>query len=60
VIAFATAETRPTGERVFWPLHERAHALVHELQHQAGLSVHLEHGPDSRQFNNVAIVIDRE
>jgi ubiquinone/menaquinone biosynthesis C-methylase UbiE len=56
VITFATAETRSSGERVVWPLQARAEQLVAQLQQQ-GFAVHLAHGPDSRQYNNVAIVL---
>jgi SAM-dependent methyltransferase len=59
VVTFATARTRPDGEREFWPLHARADALVRELR-GAGLSVDLVHGPDSRQYNNVAIVVQAD
>lgn len=56
VITFATAETQPSGERVVWPLQARAEELVAQLQ-QRGCTVDLAHGPDSRQYNNVAIVL---
>jgi SAM-dependent methyltransferase len=56
-IIFATAHTLPSRERVYWPLHEQAQALVHELGQHPEFTVSLQHGPDSRQFNNVAIVV---
>jgi SAM-dependent methyltransferase len=59
VSTFATAHTCANGERVYWPLHQRAEALVREVQQQANVAAHLAYGPDSRQYNNVAIVIDR-
>lgn len=59
VITFATAETLPNGERVFWPLHQRAETLVRDLRRHGGLSAMLQHGPDNRQYNNVALVIER-
>jgi ubiquinone/menaquinone biosynthesis C-methylase UbiE len=59
VVTFATAETLPSGERVSWPLHERAEQLVRDLQRHDGLSATLQHGPDNRQYNNVALVIER-
>ena len=59
VSTFATAHTLPTGERVYWPLHQRAEALVRDIQQQANIAAHLAYGPDSRQYNNVAIVIDK-
>jgi SAM-dependent methyltransferase len=59
VSTFATAHTLPTGERVYWPLHQRAEGLVRDIQQQANVTAQLAHGPDSRQYNNVAIVIDK-
>jgi SAM-dependent methyltransferase len=59
VSTFATAHATPSGERVYWPLHERAEALVREIQQQAKVAARLADGPDSRQYNNVAIVIDK-
>jgi SAM-dependent methyltransferase len=59
VSTFATAHTLADGERVYWPLHQRAEALVQEIQQQATIAAHLAYGPDSRQYNNVAIVIDK-
>ena len=56
VITFATAETLPSGERVYWPLHQRAAELVSELERLPNVTARLAHGPDSRQYNNVAIV----
>ena len=58
VSTFATAQTLANGERVYWPLHQRAEALVRAVQ-QAEIAAHLAYGPDSRQYNNVAIVIDK-
>lgn len=60
VATFATARTEPSGERIYWPLHERAQALVDELNQQAGIRATLASGPDSRQFNNVAIVVEKQ
>ena len=56
---FATARSLRNGERVYWPLHEQAETLVEGVNRQPGVSAHLAGGPDSRQFNNVALVIDR-
>ncbi len=60
VTTFATARTEPAGERIYWPLHERARALVDELNQGVGIQATLTSGPDSRQFNNVAIIIDKQ
>jgi SAM-dependent methyltransferase len=59
VSTFATAHTLPNGERVYWPLHQRAEALVREVEQQTNSAARLASGPDSRQYNNVAIVIDK-
>ena len=59
VSTFATAHTTPSGERVYWPLQQRAEALVREIRRQAKVAAQLADGPDSRQYNNVAIVIDK-
>jgi ubiquinone/menaquinone biosynthesis C-methylase UbiE len=59
VSTFATAQTLPNRERVHWPIHEHAEALVREVQQQANIAATLAYGPDSRQYNNVAIVIDK-
>lgn len=59
VSTFATARTLPNGKRVYWPLHHHAEAVVREVQQQTNVVAHLAYGPDSRQYNNVAIVIDK-
>lgn len=60
VSTFATTRTLPDGTREVWPVQARAEALAGELAGQPGLSASLEAGPDSRQFNNVALLIRRE
>ena len=59
VTTFATAHTTPTGERIYWSLHERAETLVSALAQEPGIRASFTTGPDSRQFNNVAVVIDK-
>ncbi len=59
MITLATARTERNGERLFWPLHQRVGELVEQLGQEVGVDARLAAGPDSRQFNNVAIVIDR-
>ena len=59
VITFATAQTRSTGERAYWSLHSQAETLVQQLRQQSDIRAELLFGPDSRQFNNVAIVVDK-
>lgn len=58
VTTFATARTAPTGERMYWALHEQAEALVAKLDNIPHLQASLIFGPDSREFNNVAIVLE--
>ena len=59
VSTFATAQTLAGGERVYWPLHQQAEELVRTIQQHANATADLAYGPDSRQYNNVAIVVDR-
>jgi SAM-dependent methyltransferase len=59
VSTFATARTMPNGDRMYWPLQQRAEALVRDIQQQTNTVAHLAYGPDSRQYNNIAIVIDK-
>lgn len=58
-ITFATAQALPSGERVYWPLHQRAIDLVGELDQLPDAAARLDRGPDSRQYNNVAIVVTK-
>jgi SAM-dependent methyltransferase len=55
-ITMATGHDTPGGARAYWPLHQRVELLVSELR-ERGTNASLEHGPDSRQYNNVAIVV---
>lgn len=59
VITFATAQTSSAGERIYWPLHDQANMLVSVLDQPPDISAMLISGPDSRQFNNVAIVVEK-
>lgn len=54
----ATAHTCASGERVYWPIQHQIEALVHNLQ-QPNISAQLISGPDSRQYNNIALVIEK-
>ena len=55
-ITMATGQVTPGGELAYWPLHQRVELLVSELRGR-GVDASLEHGPNSRQYNNVAIVV---
>jgi SAM-dependent methyltransferase len=59
VSTFATARRLANGDWSYWEVHARAEALIEEFDQRPGLAAKLLRGPDSRQFNNVAIVIDR-
>lgn len=59
VCTFATARTLATGQQEWWPVHQQAVRLVQQLHQRPQISATLAFGPDSRQFNNVAIVVDR-
>lgn len=59
VIVFATTYTPRRGRPVVWPLHGHAETLVATLQAEPGITAKLHHGPDSRRYNNVAVVLDR-
>jgi SAM-dependent methyltransferase len=59
VSSFATWRTLPSGQREIWPVQGQAEAVVAALNGQAGLAARLAAGPDSREFNNVALVVER-
>ena len=57
ILALATAMTGPDGKRTFGPLQAVLEEQVLPTMQQIGFSTaHLEEGPDSRQFNNVAVI----
>jgi SAM-dependent methyltransferase len=59
VSTFATARRLSNGEWNFWDIHRVAEALVAEFDHYPNITASLLYGPDSRAYNNVAIVIDK-
>jgi SAM-dependent methyltransferase len=59
VSTFATTRTRPDGTREVWPVQVQAEALAVALAEQRDLQVALRSGPNSRQFNNLALVVER-
>lgn len=59
IASFATATRDDIGKYHYQPLQNQAEAVVSQLQHHPELTVQLALGPDSRQFNNVALIIDR-
>lgn len=58
VCTFASARKLPSGAWHRWEVQRTAEALVAALNWQPGITAALLEGPDSREFNNVAIVID--
>jgi SAM-dependent methyltransferase len=59
VSTYATARKQPNGDWSYWEVHRRAEALAQELDRRPNITATLLYGPDSRQYNNVALVIDR-
>ena len=59
VSTFATARKLPNGEWSYWDVHHLAEALVKEFDQYPNIAATLLYGPNSRQYNNVAIVIDK-
>jgi SAM-dependent methyltransferase len=59
VVTLATGTVTPRGEDVYWPLHQQVEALVEQLQTQPLASAALLRGPNSRRYNNVAIIVRR-
>jgi ubiquinone/menaquinone biosynthesis C-methylase UbiE len=59
VSTFASARKLPNGEWSYWEVHHLAEALVREFDQYPNITATLLYGPDSREYNNVAIVIDK-
>ncbi len=59
ITTFATATRDAEGSYAYWPLQHQVENLVQHFQHEADIQIQLAVGPDSRQFNNVALIIDR-
>jgi SAM-dependent methyltransferase len=55
----ATACKLPNGDWNYWDVHQLAKALVKEFDQYPNIAATLLYGPDSRAYNNVAIVIDK-
>jgi SAM-dependent methyltransferase len=56
-ITLATAQQSASGGWDFWPVHQRALDVVAALSRRGFGYVELRHGPNSRRYNNVAIVV---
>jgi SAM-dependent methyltransferase len=59
VSTFATTRTRLDGTREVWPVQAQAESLAAALAAECGLQVDVRSGPNSRQFNNLALVVSR-
>ena len=57
VITVATGQLMPTGEWVYWPMHQQIEALVGALQQCDITAADVKRGPNSRQYNNMAMVV---
>ncbi|MFL5805339.1 MAG: class I SAM-dependent methyltransferase [Roseiflexaceae bacterium] len=58
MITLSTGRTTATGERIYSELQTRLETGIVPALRQRGLQhVAIEHGPDSRQYNNVAVVV---
>ena len=60
VVTLATGTVSPSGDDRFWPLHQQVEALARTLSDWPEITVELRRGPNSRQFNNLAIVLRKE
>jgi ubiquinone/menaquinone biosynthesis C-methylase UbiE len=59
VVTLATGQMNSAGKWTYWSLHEQVETLVGALQQLHVRSAALKRGPNSRQYNNVAIVIQK-
>lgn len=59
VVTCATGRMSATGDWEYWPIHQQLEALIREIPLQTGALASLSYGPNSRQFNNLAIVVDK-
>lgn len=60
VVTLATGTVSPAGTDQFWPLHQQVEVLVGTLNSWPQVTAELRRGPNSRQFNNVAIVLRKQ
>lgn len=60
VVTMATGTVSPSGDDSFWPLHHQLERLVQQLRERPGLTATLERGPNSRHYNNIAVVLHKQ
>lgn len=59
VITLATGRRLTSGEMQYWPIHERVRMIGEQLTADGDVSATLHVGPDSRTYNNVALVLSK-
>lgn len=59
VIALATGRRLPSGQMKYWPIHERVRMLGEQLATANEITATIHCGPDSRTYNNVALVLSK-
>jgi len=60
MVTLSSGRTLPTGERIYTPLHQKLiERIVPALQRLDIRRVEFQIGPDSRQYNNVAVLIEK-
>jgi ubiquinone/menaquinone biosynthesis C-methylase UbiE len=59
-VTLATGTVTSSGADRFWPLQHQVEALAQRLSQRPGISAELRRGPNSRHYNNVAVVIRKE
>lgn len=60
VVTLATGTVSPAGEDQFWPLQQQVEALVGALNSWPEIAAELRRGPNSRRYNNIALVLRKE
>jgi ubiquinone/menaquinone biosynthesis C-methylase UbiE len=58
-ITLATGRMNRSGEWTYWPVHQEIQALAGSLQQLDLASAQLRRGPNSRRYNNIAIVVQK-
>ena len=59
VVTAATGQVTRAGEWVYWPLHQQIEVLVGAIRQCDVAAAVVKHGPNSRQYNNLAIVVQK-
>lgn len=59
VITLATGRRLPSGQMKYWPIHERVRMIGEQLATASEITATIHCGPDSRTYNNVALVLSQ-